>query len=122
MGVIRILIGLLLVILPTTQSRSTEIRVVRSEGLQQSQVAASEVKENLYWEFALVETQEKATDITTDDGDNQTFTGLLNLFFGVHNLEDLPGAKSCITQAGHSLAIFAAIPRYILYHCLIIPF
>lgn len=77
MGIARILIGLLLVILPATQSRSNEISVANSDGLQQSQVAASQVKENLYHEFALIETQEKASDVATGDVDSQDFGGWL---------------------------------------------
>lgn len=122
MGILRVIIGLLLVILPTTQSRSNEVRVAGPNGLQQSQVATSEVKENLYLESALVEIQEKATGITADDGDHDDFTALLNSFFGTHNFQNLHYLGRCGIQVRHSLAATASIPRYILYHCLIIPF
>lgn len=122
MGIARILIGLLLVILPATQSRSNEISVANSNGLQQSQVAASQVKENLYPEFALIETQEKASDVATGDVDSQDFGGWLPPFFDRHHFQNLFWLKELSTYSGYTLSIAASLPRYILYHSLIIPF
>ncbi|SDF92113.1 hypothetical protein SAMN04487996_113198 [Dyadobacter soli] len=122
MGIVRILIGLLLVILPITHQKSHAARVTSSDGLQQSQVAASEVKENLYHDFALVETQEKASDIVAEDAGNQGFASLLHSFSEIYDFLKLLWPQGRSAQTDHSPAGLSAIPRYILYHCLIIPF